>query len=298
MADMFIYTVSNKALTSSQRIFYEENGYIYFKNLINHEDLDKYKQRFIDICNGIVDSSAITVVKDYSLLKQKIFKGERLLYKIQDFLYDSVLFDYARDKRIVNVVSSIIGDGITGFNSMFINKPPNSLTNSHPLHQDLHFFPFRPENKICGSWTAVEKMTEENGCLMVIPGSHKSSLLLHGYPNLLNNSIYHGIMDTNHFKPVQLPMEKGDTIFFHPLLIHGSGPNLTQGFRKCISVHYLNNNCNFINMRDTEQEFVVDEVEKIFVLKGFSVDYNQSWIAKSRRITGKPGKYHELTSRL
>ncbi len=34
---------------------------------------------------------------------------------------------------------------------------------------------------------------------------------------------------------VYAEMDAGDTIFFHPLLIHGSGPNLTQGFRKAIS---------------------------------------------------------------
>ncbi len=45
--------------------------------------------------------------------------------------------------------------------------------------------------------------------------------------------MYHGIKN---FHPdderVHLEMEKGDTIFFHPLLYHGSGMNRTDGFRK------------------------------------------------------------------
>ena len=45
--------------------------------------------------------------------------------------------------------------------------------------------------------------------------------------------MYHGIQD---FDPnvnlVHLNMEEGDTVFFHPLLIHGSGTNKTKGFRK------------------------------------------------------------------
>lgn len=50
--------------------------------------------------------------------------------------------------------------------------------------------------------------------------------------------MYHGIQgykqDNNR---VHLVMEKGDTVFFHPLLIHGSGRNKTQGFRKvCIQI--------------------------------------------------------------
>lgn len=47
------------------------------------------------------------------------------------------------------------------------------------------------------------------------------------------NKMYHGIKDYNPKQPrVHLEMEKGDTVFFHPLLIHGSGMNRTQGFRK------------------------------------------------------------------
>ena len=33
-------------------------------------------------------------------------------------------------------------------------------------------------------------------------------------------------------------MEPGDTVFFHPILLHGSGRNRTQGFRRAISAHY------------------------------------------------------------
>lgn len=49
--------------------------------------------------------------------------------------------------------------------------------------------------------------------------------------------MYHGIRDYNTSYPrVHLEMEKGDTVFFHPLLIHGSGMNQTQGFRKVKTV--------------------------------------------------------------
>ena len=45
--------------------------------------------------------------------------------------------------------------------------------------------------------------------------------------------MYYGIQN---YKPgddrTHLVMEAGDTVFFHPLLIHGSGMNRTDGFRK------------------------------------------------------------------
>ena len=52
--------------------------------------------------------------------------------------------------------------------------------------------------------------------------------------------MYHGIKG---YKPgandrIWVEMDAGDTVFFHPILLHGSGANVTQGFRK---VHKLNN---------------------------------------------------------
>ena len=47
------------------------------------------------------------------------------------------------------------------------------------------------------------------------------------------NKMYVGIKNyTPADERIHLPMEEGDTVFFHPLLIHGSGMNRTQGFRK------------------------------------------------------------------
>lgn len=49
--------------------------------------------------------------------------------------------------------------------------------------------------------------------------------------------MYHGIHDYSPEHPrVHLEMEAGDTVFFHPLLIHGSGTNKTKGYRKVIDV--------------------------------------------------------------
>lgn len=55
------------------------------------------------------------------------------------------------------------------------------------------------------------------------------------------NKMYHGIQNYNPSHPrVHLEMGTGDTVFFHPLLIHGSGMNRTQGFRKVKTVLGLN----------------------------------------------------------
>lgn len=58
-----------------------------------------------------------------------------------------------------------------------------TLTSRHPLHQDLYYFPFRPAEDVVAAWTAMERVNRANGCLVVIPGSHKGDLMEHDYPD-------------------------------------------------------------------------------------------------------------------
>jgi phytanoyl-CoA hydroxylase len=79
----------------------------------------------------------------------------------------------------------------------------------------------------------MERITRQNGCLVVLPGTHKGELIAHDYPKWEGgvNKMYYGIQsvtDEMREKLVHLEMNAGDTVFFHPILIHGSGANRTQ----------------------------------------------------------------------
>ena len=50
------------------------------------------------------------------------------------------------------------------------------------MHQDLHYFPFRPADRIVCAWTAMERIHRDNGCLVVVPKTHKTELMAHEYP--------------------------------------------------------------------------------------------------------------------
>ncbi|KAJ8964872.1 hypothetical protein NQ314_004554 [Rhamnusium bicolor] len=294
------YIDKESKLSEEQKQFYEKNGYLLVKNNVSEELINKVCQRFVDFCNKKVEVNVITVMKDPSL-KTKGVQGELLINKIQDFLFDDVFWEYARDKRVIDIVEGIIGPNITGAHSMFINKPPNADPGAslHPLHQDLHYFPFRPADRIVASWTALERVDEQNGCLYVIPGSHKGSLYKHDYPKGYKNAMYHGVQGYDHLAKVHVVMAKGDTVFFHPILLHGSGPNYTQGFRKAISCHYADSkNSYFIDVHGTSQENIAHEIEEVARKKGGTIPFVDIWKAKSRLVKGLPGVFQNLESHL
>ena len=102
--------------------------------------------------------------------------------------------------------------------------------------------------------------------------------------------MYYGIQNmTNEMKEklVHLEMDTGDTVLFHPILIHGSGANRTQGFRKAISCHYAASECEYIDLTGTVQEGFKKEIEGLAKFKGVDVDIRDIWRIKSRLVCGE-----------
>lgn len=295
VSDNFVYTINSPVLTEEQRRHYEENGFIVIKNCVPKENIEKYRQRFMDICNGKAKKSpGLIVMRDVAILKSEFVSGEKAVTKLQDFQYDDYLFDYCKLPQILKYVECFTGPDIMAMHTMLINKPPDpgSKSSRHPMHQDLHYFPFRPANKIVCAWTAMEHVHRGNGCLVVLPGTHKGHLLQHDYPEWEGgvNKMYHGVRDYSPDHPrIHLEMEAGDTVFFHPILIHGSGMNRTDGFRKAISCHYASSDCEYIDVRGTTQENIMDETMEIAKrrLGDVQVTFEDVWRFRAKLVHGR-----------
>ncbi|XP_043822570.1 phytanoyl-CoA dioxygenase, peroxisomal [Dromiciops gliroides] len=290
----FQYTRDNDVLTLEQRQFYEDNGFLIIRKLVSDADIQRYRDKFERICRKEVEPPGIEIMKDVTIVKSAISPHENVTTKIQNFQNDEELFSYCTLPQIVKYVECFTGPNIMAMHTMLINKPPDSgkKTSRHPFHQDSHYFPFRPHNSIVCSWTAMEHIDRNNGCLVVLPGTHKGPLKPHDYPKWEggNNIMYHGIQDYDLNQPrTHLVMEKGDTVFFHPLLIHGSGRNKTEGFRKAISCHFASSDCYYTDVKGTIQENIEKELQD-FVEKKYGISDIQLkdvWKIRAKLVKGR-----------
>ncbi|XP_060102292.1 phytanoyl-CoA dioxygenase, peroxisomal [Heteronotia binoei] len=291
----FFYTLDNNVLTPEQRHFYEENGYLLIKNLVSDEDIECFREEFARICRRELKVPGLVVMRDITIAKSEFVPDETAVTKIQDFQHDEELFRYCTLPQIVKYVECFTGPNIMAMHTMLINKPPDpgKKTSRHPMHQDLHYFPFRPAERIVCAWTAMERVDRSNGCLVVLPGTHTESLKQHDYPDWEGgvNKMYHGVRDYDKDAPrIHLSMEKGDTVFFHPLLIHGSGMNRTNGFRKAISCHYASSDCHYIDVKGTSQENIEREMIEIAKTKygiASPIGMQEMWMFRSRLVKGE-----------
>ncbi len=221
---------------------YRRDGFVLVRGLFAADELRPWLQHTRDLALGAAAPSPnMQMVRDVMVAKGAFVPPtpEHALCKINFFENDPVFMSYARQPKLLDCVEALLGPELLFVNSMVITKPPG-VDGRHPLHQDLLYFGFRPGDAVLGTWTALEPVTRDNGCLAVLPGSHRGELLDHDIPDWdYVNFGFLGVKGAGAAASrVHIEMNPGDTLFFHSLLIHGSGQNRTSGFRRAISAHY------------------------------------------------------------
>uniref|UniRef100_H0WX33 Phytanoyl-CoA dioxygenase, peroxisomal n=1 Tax=Otolemur garnettii TaxID=30611 RepID=H0WX33_OTOGA len=296
----FQYTLDNNVLSLEQRKFYEENGFLVIKNLVPDADIQRFRNEFEKICRKEVKPLGLQVMRDVSIAKSEFQSSENTVSKIQDFQEDEELFRYCTLPQILKYVECFTGPNIMAMHTMLINKPPDSVkrTRGSFILFYLFFLPRSSRDALLRVWGHHADLNNNDGCKreVVVPQNESGTLKK---KKLINfkfeggvNIMFHGIQDLEDSGArVHLVMEKGDTVFFHPLLIHGSGQNKTQGFRKAISCHFASSDCHYIDVKGTSQENIEKEVTAIIGKRIFgdenSITLKDVWKFRARLVQGE-----------
>ena len=108
-------------------------------------------------------------------------------------------------------------------------------------HQDERFIPTR-DRSLIGVWIALDDATIDNGCLQVIPGSHRAGYIHpfkpHGRPDEFDPTDEAYGFDTSTIVTVEVP--RGSVVFFNGYLLHRSERNRSNGYRRALVNHYCN----------------------------------------------------------
>jgi ectoine hydroxylase-related dioxygenase (phytanoyl-CoA dioxygenase family) len=100
-------------------------------------------------------------------------------------------------------------------------------------------------------WVPFDDATVENGCMMVVPGSHRCGPCPHEHTQddyVIPESQY----DVAAVKSV--PMPRGAGLFFHSLLIHRTAPNSSGHPRRAITMSYMSGKHRY-NGKQPEPEY-------------------------------------------
>ena len=141
---------------------------------------------------------------------------------------------------ILDSVEALIGPDILIFHTTVWFKEARSAK-SVPWHQDGTYFGLDPFEHVT-AWVALTPSTEEMGCVVMLPRSHRQGQLAHADkpdPNLMLSRGQTVAIDIDDSEAVSLIMAPGDVSFHHTLAVHRSGPNTSNEPRIGIGISYI-----------------------------------------------------------
>ena len=220
---------------------WREQGYVRLGHIAPAEEIDALCQRIDDIMLGEVRYGKMLMqlcpsAGQEELSRQtKEFKGSSLKYrKIQDLEQDPLFLAYVQHPLFRDLTAKIIAQKVSIFRAMFFNKPAEMGVTIN-WHQDgaggwqLSIPP------LITVWTALDNTSITNGCLQIIPGSHKSMIPEKG--DLLSEE--ERALHAPDEKRLYLEMEKGEVVLLHNWTLHRSETNSTNRPRRAFSVCYI-----------------------------------------------------------
>jgi Phytanoyl-CoA dioxygenase (PhyH) len=145
-----------------------------------------------------------------------------------------------RTPELLDIVAQLLGPDLICWGAHVFCKPGGDGLEV-PWHQDGKYWPIRPL-ATCTAWLALDNSTLENGCLKVLPGSHRMKSVYHHRlderPGLAINQV---VDDARFDEAAAVPVElgAGEMSIHDVYMIHGSAPNTSPRRRAGLAIRYM-----------------------------------------------------------
>jgi hypothetical protein len=133
---------------------------------------------------------------------------------------------------VMRFLTEFYGPVIELYRDVVMMKQP-LIGREKPWHQDAVYWPYEP-NEFISATVALDSATLENGVLQVVPGSHLDGALPHRGAELQVD-----LTPELQERTINVPMEPGDILMFHSLILHASEPNRSDRQRRLCIFSYM-----------------------------------------------------------
>jgi ectoine hydroxylase-related dioxygenase (phytanoyl-CoA dioxygenase family) len=211
---------------------FETAGYTLVRGLFGVEEVGRLREHYMELRGRGSYPGDVVGVQANS--RDPLRRYPRMA---QMHRWDDLTLQWMIDDRLDEVMTTLLGRSPYAVQTMIYFKPPGSR--GQALHQDNFYLKAEPGTCVA-AWMALDRVDQDNGCLEVVPGSHR-------WPILCTEKADTKVSFTDVTVPlpeadaaVPVVMEPGDVLFFHGALVHGSAPNVTTDrFRRALIGHYI-----------------------------------------------------------
>ncbi|HMI01745.1 MAG TPA: phytanoyl-CoA dioxygenase family protein [Pedobacter sp.] len=203
-----------RKLSGPEIDFFKENGYLVIRSILTPSGLEqmrsecmeawaKEKSAFDPDKSWLQNSLLVNIHHEAPAVKQYYFEGP-----------------------LVDIASEIIGPNIKGATSQLTFKMKGN-TKPFGWHQDNGYGELEPYNALT-TLTALDDTDRGNGCLWLIPGSHKQGQIRVQQDENQKKSQSEIVVEADDSLAVPMEMKAGDALIFNCWMLHKSDGNMSQ----------------------------------------------------------------------
>ncbi|MET1007003.1 MAG: phytanoyl-CoA dioxygenase family protein [Propionibacteriaceae bacterium] len=225
------------AVTPELVDYFHENGFALLRDALSPDEVAEINEEALRLCRGDLGTIADTSFADDN-------SDEAVLRRYLCIHYPHKMSDVAlralQNQRIVDALVGVIGPNVKAMQSMLFIKSEGKP--GQAWHQDEFFIPTR-DRSLTAVWIALDDATIENGCLWVLPGSHRRGVI---YPAReqddprfdCTTEAFDFPYTDDQSVPVEIPA--GTAVIFNGYLLHRSLENSgAHGYRRALANHYM-----------------------------------------------------------
>ncbi len=218
-------------LSAEQKVFFDRNGYLLVENAVTDDQLAAMRRQFeawVDESRAHTEAYGETVDGRARFDLEPGHNAEQPALRRVNAPTD-VSQDYyrvMRDSRMTDCVAELIGPNVKYHHSKVNSKLPGAAT-LVKWHQD---FPFTPHSNddLVTALLMVDDVTEENGPLQVVPGSHRGEIYDLWHDGVFTGAVEDSVTEYCLANAVTCTGKAGSLCLMHTRLLHGSAPNLSK----------------------------------------------------------------------
>jgi len=147
-----------RKLTLEEQKHYDELGYVVISDIFTAEELGEMNEE-LDQYEGPVQTT-----------------GEHEGFTYQLAMLTDKTKQFAHDERVLSLIEDIVKPGISIFSSKLLTKLPHSPSVCHWHQDDAYYTEVVNSDTRMSIWVPLQDTDERNGCLWIVPGSHKQGL--------------------------------------------------------------------------------------------------------------------------
>jgi ectoine hydroxylase-related dioxygenase (phytanoyl-CoA dioxygenase family) len=224
-------------LSPEQVEFFNENGYLHGVRVLDDEQIEILRAELHELMNPAHPAHELF----YEYNSNESSDPDKILFHaLGAWRAVPGFHDLLWHPAFVVPASQLLGGAVRFWHDQLFVKPAHH-GGGVIWHQDYSYWQRTIPMAHLTCWIGLDDSTRANGCVQYVPRSHRW--------NLLPREDFANDMDTikaaltdeqkREFKPVAIELKKGECSFHHPLMVHGSYPNISDRPRRAAVINVV-----------------------------------------------------------